>query len=127
MAARSAAFVGRAYTLYEVADSLPCADFGLLGPLKRSPEYAAIRRRVADRKPVDAWQMDMVHYFVFELRPLEGASATAGPPFALFTMRSEHNAPVSALVITPNASGEQAEVTDLPHPDRVQTVPLSPR
>jgi hypothetical protein len=73
LTARSAVFAGRNFTLEEVADTLPCADFGLLGPLKRSREYASIRKRVADPKPIDAWQMDMVHYFLFQL-PRPGSS-----------------------------------------------------
>ena len=34
---------------YEVGDGLPCADAALLLPLKRSPEYRAIRLRVKPR------------------------------------------------------------------------------
>ena len=124
MTASSAVFAGRTHTLYEVADSLPCADFGLLAPLKRSPEYAAIRRRVADPKPVDAWQMDMLHYFLFPL-PAVKEPANGEAPYALFTMRWEDNGPVSALVITPHADGKQAEVVDLRQPGTVSTVPLS--
>lgn len=112
-------FVGR----FLADDDLPCADFGLLGPLKRSPEYASIRKRVADPKPLDAWQMDCEHYFVFELRPATEATATE-TPFALFTMRWEDDGPVAALVITPDASGEQAEVVDLRQPGSVYTMPV---
>jgi hypothetical protein len=112
LTARSAAFSGRNYTLEEVADSLPCADFGLLSSLKRSPEYASIRRRVADVKPVDAWQMDMIHYFLFQLKPEEGASGVE-PPYALFTMRWEDDGPVSARVISTDGSGKEVKVFDL--------------
>ena len=115
---------GSVTSVYEIADDLPCADFGLLGPLKRSPEYASIRKRVANPKPVDAWQADMVHYFLFELKPVEDAPATTEVPFALFSMAWEDDGPVSALVITPDASGEQAEVVNLRQPGSIQTVSL---
>jgi hypothetical protein len=107
-------------SLYDVADNLPCADFALLARLKRSPEYASIRKRVADPKPVDAWQLNMLNYFLFQLRPLEDVT-----PFALFTMSWEHDGPLSALVITPDAEGKHAQVVNLRQPDSVQTVVLS--
>lgn len=112
MTARSAVVAGRNFTLEEVADTLPCADFGLLVPLKRSHEYASIRKRVADVKPVDAWQMDMIHYFLFQLKPQEGAPGVE-PPYALFTMRWEDDTPVSARVISPDATGNEVKVLDL--------------
>lgn len=67
----------------------------------------------------------MLHYFVFQLRPQEEAPADADSSFALFTMRWEDNEPVSAVVITPSPSGNQAEVVNLRDPaGAVQTVPL---
>ena len=111
--------------LYEAAEELPCADFGLLGPLKRSAEYGSIRASVADPKPLDAWQQDMYHYFVFQLRTVEVAQADAGPPYALFTMSWENDGPVSALVIAPDVSQKQAKVVNLSMPESVQTVSLS--
>jgi hypothetical protein len=108
-------------SLYDAADSLPCADFALLARLKRSPEYASIRKRVADAKPVDAWQLNMLNYFLFQLRPLKDVT-----PFALFTMSWEHDRPISALLITPDAEGKHAQVVNLRQPDTVQTVVLSP-
>jgi hypothetical protein len=126
VAAGSAVSRGSLADLYANADDLPCADFGLLGPLKRSPEYAGIRKRVADLKPVDAWQVNMLHYFVFQLRPSDEAPADAVTPFALFTMRWEDNEPVSAIVVTPSPSGDHAEVTNLREPKSTHTVPLGP-
>jgi hypothetical protein len=103
-------------------DDLPCGDFGLLGPLKRSPEYRAIRRRGADPKPVDAWQSNSLHYFVFKLPPPERA---AEGPFALLTMRWEDNGPVSAVLITPDPGENRVEVVDVRQPETVQHIPLS--
>ncbi len=76
--------------------SLP--DFGLLGPLKRSPQYAAIRRRVAEPLPVDAWQLDMRHYFVFSLRPDETAP-NEGAAYAIFAMQWEDDEPLTAAIV----------------------------
>jgi hypothetical protein len=103
-------------------DNLPCADLGLLGLLKRSPEYRAIRRRGADPKPVDAWQLDCLHYFVFKLPPTQ---RTAEGPFAMFTMRWEDNGPVSVIVVTPEPGEDRVEVIDVRQPEIVQHIPLS--
>jgi hypothetical protein len=103
-------------------DDLPCADFGLLDLLKHSPEYRAMRRRGAAPKPVDAWQSNSLHYFVFKLRPTQRA---AEGPFALFTMRWEDNGPVSAVVITVDPGENRVEVVDVRQPETVQHIPLS--
>ena len=112
MAAGSAASHNPFVDPLQDADNLPCADFGLLGPLKRSAEYSGI----------DAWRLEMVHYFVFELRP---EAEDASTPYALFTMRWEDHAPMSAIIITPNAEEKQAEMIDLRRPGVIQTLPLS--
>jgi hypothetical protein len=105
-------------------DGFPCADFALLKPLKRSAEYGAIRRRVADPKPLDAWQVDGLHYFVFALRPPEGAP-TGEAPVALFTMTgADEDPPAVALVITPGVDPKHPQVVDLRRPGTPFTVPL---
>ena len=103
-------------------EDLPCADFGLLGPLKRSGEYASLRKRVANPKPIDAWQDNTEHFFVFELRPIENATGRAS--FALFKMRWENDGPVLAVTVTPIADGKQAEVRSIAQPSNVHLVPL---
>ena len=80
------------------SESLPLPDFGLLGPLKRSPQYAAIRRRVAEPLPIDAWQFDMRHYFVFSLRP-DATPPNDGAAYAIFAMQWEDDEPVAAVVV----------------------------
>lgn len=72
--------------------------------MKRSPEYAAVRKGIADPKPVDAWQAHGLHYFVFQMAKVDGI--TEGP-YALFTMRWEDERPVSAMIVTPNASTDE--------------------
>jgi hypothetical protein len=90
-------------------DGLAPADFLLLTPLKRSAEYGRIRSRVSTLKPVDAWSLDGLHYFVFALtRPEESAA----DPYALFVMNGEAR-PVSALVIQPSENDAEADVEDL--------------
>ena len=111
---------------YDVSADLPCADAALLVPLKRSREYGAIRKRVADLRPVDSWQDDQFHYFVFAVRPAENAPATSEAPVAVFAMHAESTGPVSAVVVTPGPDGVQAEVRDLREPDNVYMMPLPP-
>src|SRR5215203_4827565 len=65
--------------MFGADDDLPCADFGLLDLLKHSPEYRAMRRRGAAPKPVDAWQSNSLHYFVFKLRPTQRAAEGRSP------------------------------------------------
>jgi hypothetical protein len=104
---------------------LPCADFQFLTPLKRSAQYGAVRKRVSNLKPLDAWQANGVHYFVFELRPAPDATTDAGPAFALFSMGWEYDGPAMALVISLDASGDQAEIVNLDAPELVQQIALS--
>ena len=111
---------------YDVSADLPCADAALLLPLKRSREYGAIRKRVADRRPVDSWQEDQVHFFVFALQPEEHAPATSEPPLAVFAMQRQSTEPLSAVVVTPSLDGVQAEVRSLREPNTVYTMPLPP-
>jgi hypothetical protein len=101
---------------------LPCADTKLLAPLKRSGEYRAIRPRVTDMLPLDHWQEEGLHFFVFTLRPEDGAGAVAAvlaaePPVAVFAMHPEEPEPVSAVVVTPSATGKEAQVLDLRKPE----------
>jgi hypothetical protein len=110
---------------YEVADERPCADATLLGPLKRSPEYRAIRRRVASPRPVDSWFDQELHFFVFQLQAAHGSGGNGTePPVAVFTMHPEAPGPISAVAITPRPDGAEAEVMDLLQPDRVYMAPF---
>ncbi len=116
---------------YGISDDLPCADFALLVPLKRSSEYRTIRPRVAELKPADAWQEEGLHFFVFQLLPLEAmdnedSRSTAEPPMAVFAMHPEVPTPVSAVVVTPSTTGEEAQVIDLRRPESAYTAPYRP-
>ena len=111
---------------YAPSDDLPCADASLLAPLKKSPEYRAIRPRVASPRAVDSWQDEGVHFFVFQLNPVQGAAAMLdNPPVVVFAMHPEEPAPVSAVVVTPQPGGEDAEVIDLRQPGSAYTAPLA--
>lgn len=76
------------------ADDLPCADLGLLSPLKRSSAYRSLRSRLADVRPVDAWQANMIHYFAFEMRPNDEST------FTVIAMRWEDDEPVQVVEMT---------------------------
>src|SRR5262249_14969832 len=111
---------------YAPGDDLPCADAWLLAPLKKSPEYRAIRPRVASPRAVDSWPDEGVHFFVFRLNPVEGAAAAPDdPPVVVFAMHPEELAPVSAVVVTPKPGGEEAEVVDLREPRSAYTAAYS--
>ena len=124
MAAGPAAVHQQIASQYGSSDEAPCADFALLVPLKRSRDYGTIRPRVADLKPIDAWQEDGFHFFVFQLRPVDVVEhSLPGPPVAVFVMHPERTTPISAIVVTPTPGGERAEVTDLRHPDQRYSAP----
>jgi hypothetical protein len=95
-----------------VGDEHPGADYKLLVPLKRSPAYRAIRPRVADLKPADAWTQDDLHFFTFKLRSLNGDNPSE-LPVAVFAMHPELTTPVSALLVNTHAEGQAPEIVDL--------------
>jgi hypothetical protein len=107
-----------------VDDDLPCADPKLLVPLKRSRSYGMIRPRVADLRPIDSWQQDELHFFVFGLRPLDGA-VLPEPPLAVFAMHPTVAEPISGVVVTPVGTGEDAQIMDLRQPEQVYSAPLT--
>jgi len=81
---------------------------------------------VADHHHLDSWQEDGLHFFVFQLRPAEDAeTGPADAPVAVFTLHPEFTTPVAAVIVTPSASGEEAEIRDLRAPDTVYTAPVS--
>jgi hypothetical protein len=91
-------------------------------PLKRSREYASIRKRVADPKPFDTWLASNDSYFVFEMRSDEESPT---PSVALFRMRWEDDGPVTAIIITPRAGTDEVDVHDLSRPGTTYSVRLS--
>jgi hypothetical protein len=104
----------------------PCADYALLVPLKRSREYGAIRSRVSDLRPSDAWQQDGLHLFAFRLRPIEGDGTTPGdPPVAVFAMRPDVQTPVSAVVARSRGDNQEPEITPLGEPEIASPAPSS--
>jgi hypothetical protein len=104
----------------------PCADVALLVPLKRSPEYRAIRSRLSDLRPSDTWQQDGMHFFVFELRPIEAdGTRPADPPVAVFAMRPDLQAPVSAVIVQPRPDDQAPEITRLGQPGTASASPTA--
>jgi len=108
---------------------LPCADATLLAPLKMSSEFAAIGPRLLTDLPLDTWQEDELHFFVFRLNPASGAGiehrAESETPVAVFVMESGSDALVSAVVVTPGPDGVEAEVHDLRIPDEADLAEVS--
>jgi hypothetical protein len=111
------------------AENLPCADIEFLNPLKGSAEFDMIRPRLAGDNHVDSWQEDGLHFFVFQLKPANGAmnghSTDIDPPVAVFVMHADQEEPISAIVVTPLADGSDAEIRDLRTPDMVYEAPMS--
>jgi hypothetical protein len=84
---------------------------------------------VSDRH-VDSWQEVGLHFFVFQLKPVDGtmnghATATE-PPVAVFVMIPDQEEPVSAVAVTPLPDGQESEIRDLHDPDMVYQAPMSP-
>ncbi|MBI3972690.1 MAG: hypothetical protein HY332_15540 [Chloroflexi bacterium] len=116
-------------------DQLPCADYELLVPLKRSREYGAIRKRVEDLKPADAWRHGGLHFFSFALKAVDGIDGTSGhaangvpnplelsasasePPVAVFAMYPGSKQPISAVVVSPTSDGKEPRIEDLRQPE----------
>ena len=92
----------------------PTADSSLLSALSRSPEYQTLQPRLAEAEPIDRWQDDGLHYFVFQLRAVDGAPvAEEDAPVAVFAMRPGNPEPVSAVVVKPGLDGETPTVLNL--------------
>jgi tetratricopeptide (TPR) repeat protein/glycosyltransferase involved in cell wall biosynthesis len=93
-------------------DQAPPALGVLLFPLENSRSYKALEGRLADRVPVDTWQEGGLHFFAFELLPLDGEPALPEPPMAVFAIHAGALRLVSAVVVTPSANGGEPETVD---------------
>lgn len=89
-------------TPLEHMDEQPAAAEGLRQVVEKSPQFAQILPRLAQADPVDSWEADMLHYFVYALSPGPGDS----PAHALFVARWEDDFPIAASVVTQRAGGE---------------------
>jgi hypothetical protein len=94
----------------------------MLGSLKRSPEYDAVRKRVSDPKPLDAWRIGDENFFVFALESSPDIVARAA--FALSKMRWDQDGPQLALVITRRDHAREVQVSDVRSPEHVRMVSL---
>jgi hypothetical protein len=103
----------------------PEVDLALLTAVQVSQEFQSIQSRLAKRLPTDSWQEEGAHFFAFELLPADGSSPNGHePPVAVFAMRSSEPVPISAVIVTPTADGEQAEVVDLRDPGSSYVAPI---
>jgi hypothetical protein len=93
------------------------AEAELLSALRQSVEHHAVRPRMADPDPVDSWQEDGLHFFVFRLSRAPGTEESDSPT-AVFVMRVDEDEPVSAVVVTPDGNGDP-DVIDLRQPNRL--------
>ena len=107
------------------ADGLRGADLDALALVKWATAYGGIRLRVAELKPIDAWQLDGQHYFTFALTQANGALGDSGTSVALFVMNGDAT-PASALVLTPSVEGTQVDLQDLRNPGGRLKVDLDP-
>jgi hypothetical protein len=95
--------------LSAMAEDLPKADEALAGVLERSGEFNVIRHRLANPEPVDSWQADMKHYFLYKLK----SDAEAQNATALFVMSWDYDDPLSGVVITTNQVDRDARMVNL--------------
>jgi glycosyltransferase involved in cell wall biosynthesis len=107
---------------YLLGEDVPPAALTLLPTIYASPEFAAIRDRVSDTRPMDSWQQDGLHFFVFVLRAAEPVAVDG--PTAVFTMHPDLSEPVSAVMVTPRPGGAEAEVKDLRNLEVVYAAPI---
>jgi hypothetical protein len=96
--------------------------------LKRSPEFRALRHRLAGTAPhpvYDSWLDEGFHFFVFVLasngNTESGAERTS---FAVFAMHPESPELVSAVAVVPTESGAEAEITNPRRPGGSYFAPL---
>jgi hypothetical protein len=107
---------------YSVGDEVPGADLALLANVHACREFDVLRGRLADTAPIDSWQQDGLHFFVFQLVPEINSSLE--PPTAVFTVSPEVPDPLSAVLVTPQRDGGEAEVKDLCNPETVYAAAL---
>ncbi len=94
------------------------ADMALLVSLRGSDEYQGLNGQVANPEPVDSWQEDGLHFFVFQLHAAATAvDVASAAPMAVFAMHPPEQAPVSAVVVRPGVNGEEADVLDVRLPE----------
>jgi tetratricopeptide (TPR) repeat protein/glycosyltransferase involved in cell wall biosynthesis len=111
---------------FTVSDDLPSAAVTLLEQIRKSREYAAIADSVAQPLPIDSWLQDDLHFYVFQLNGETGpGNNQIEPPTAVFTMHPDLSEPVSAVVVTPRADGQEAEIRDLRESHQAYTAPLN--
>ena len=86
---------------------------------------------MADDHYIDSWQEDGLHFFVFQLAPVQralnghGYDAEPEPPLAVFAMQPGSSSPVSAVVVTPLPGSAEAEIRDLREPESFYVAPIS--
>ncbi len=83
--------------------------------VKRSLAYRAIRSRVADPCPSDAWSEDGLAFVVFDLHPANEFRRAEGAkiPQAVFALSTASGELIAARVVEPGSLGGEPAVSDL--------------
>ena len=97
-------------------DVQPPAHPGLREVVEGSPQFASVVNHLAQPEPTDSWEADMLHYYVYALRPAHGEVSR----HALFVARWEDDLPVhSRLVVQHDTSEPQVqEIVAVPVQER---------
>lgn len=74
-----------------------------------SAEFQRLLPRLVSPMPADTWEANMLHYFLYDLMPDEEGRES----HAVFITRWEDDAPVSAIIVTPDPSGGDPRLVDL--------------
>lgn len=95
-------------------------DIALIAAVKRSPQYRAVRARVAKVCPSDTWEDDRVAFVVFDLetRADSALGTDEGPAKAVFALAIDSGALLAARVV--EGVGQGATVANLLEPTGTQ-------
>jgi len=74
-----------------------------------SPEFQRLSPRLVSPMPADTWEANMLHYFLYDLMPDDEGRES----HAVFITRWEDDAPVSAMIVTPDPAGGNPGLVDL--------------
>lgn len=91
------------------ADSLPPAEEGLRAVVEGSEVYQSLVDKLAMDAPTDAWRVDGRSHFVYPLKPDEDGEGAV----AMFVIRWDDYAPLTAVIIRPDPAGGDPKVTSL--------------
>lgn len=96
-----------------------------LSMVASSPAYEGLQDRIASPLPIDAWEEEGLHFFVFQLHGTDSMGGSqAEAPVAVFTLRPDEAESISVVTVSPGQDGEEALITNVGAPEMSYTVPL---